>query len=87
MDQCWVLCRVQRSRWACSYSGVGVVQHNEDDEDVGAPGSLDGVGHPLLPLQEQTTAVGHDDQQLGRFWRQRGQRSEIREVEDLGLWI
>lgn len=60
---------------AGSYPGVWVVEHDEDDEDVGGPGGAHGAGHPLLALQEETAPVRHDDQQLGRLWRRRGQRS------------
>ena len=69
-----------------SYPGVGVVEHDEDDEDVGPPGGLHGAGHPFLPLQEEAAPVRHDDQQLGRLWRSEvtgseGQRSVVSVVE------
>lgn len=63
----WCECLRVWSAGTGAYPGIGVVQHHKYDEDVRTASSLDRSGDPLLPLQKQTSAVRHDQQQLSHI--------------------
>lgn len=61
-----------------SYPGVRVVQHHKDDKDISTAGFTHRCHHPLLSLQEESPAIRHDHQQLGRLY---GATSQVRQKQ------